>query len=535
MLSTASATSAHPLRQTSFPPENNGFGATFSRSPSVDAMSLVSGNGIGPSSAKKKKPRKSKGKDDNASVAGGSRSKSAVSGRRGSRDMTVDEEDEGPEEGAPAAADNFQERQKRTFLDLTTLVFVSRLIAWEQFKRGVGRLTPVPLLWDTISKQLRLSEDASKTRVATLEALGRIQIMEGPKKISNGGLISGPNLFVLRWNDQPLTSRLAARVNRRQKNAARLRALDKSNESAWVRPRTHADEDPSIRMGASTHPCEKEPPRTHANQVRMGALDAPPSNKSTEQNVQKELTDPQSVSPSVPKKTDRQTERFPAALLEALTILDPPQVVKIQAKSPWTVAEVWQILESFRIFGTNLDWFKGTMYNALMQGSGGNGPIYLAKVQHLFAAAGVEELPEDGTPLEDPERAKGKKALDAAGLRRLPASEETIRARRLILSAIPPPKASSPSFHECSDAEANRIWRTIQTILKESLPESIFSEWLAPIRPACFKDATLTIMASSQSAKNWIEQQLTEDLYQASEDTIRILGIPPFRISLKAL
>ncbi|KAH7371839.1 histone-fold-containing protein [Cadophora sp. MPI-SDFR-AT-0126] len=95
MLSTTSATSlAHPLRQTSFPPENNGRTPTFSRSPSMDTMSLVSGSG-----AKKKKPRKSKGKDaDNSSVAG-TRAKSVVSNggrakRRASRDLTAEEEDE---------------------------------------------------------------------------------------------------------------------------------------------------------------------------------------------------------------------------------------------------------------------------------------------------------------------------------------------------------------------------------------------------------------------------------------------------------
>jgi len=60
----------------------------------MDTMSLVSGSG-----AKKKKPRKSKGKDaENSSVAG-TRAKSVVSNggrakRRASRDLTAEEEDE---------------------------------------------------------------------------------------------------------------------------------------------------------------------------------------------------------------------------------------------------------------------------------------------------------------------------------------------------------------------------------------------------------------------------------------------------------
>src|SRR5438045_1563084 len=46
MLSTTSA-SSHPLRQTSFPPENNSRTPAFSRSPSMDPMSIVSGSVAG--------------------------------------------------------------------------------------------------------------------------------------------------------------------------------------------------------------------------------------------------------------------------------------------------------------------------------------------------------------------------------------------------------------------------------------------------------------------------------------------------------
>lgn len=98
MLSITSNASSHPLRQTSFPPENSGQDQTFSRSASVESASLVSGV----SGTKKKRGRKPKAKaDDDTSVAGG-RAKSAVSGtsgRRGraSRDQSVDEyeDDEG--------------------------------------------------------------------------------------------------------------------------------------------------------------------------------------------------------------------------------------------------------------------------------------------------------------------------------------------------------------------------------------------------------------------------------------------------------
>lgn len=88
--------SSHPLRQTSFPPENSAQDQTFSRSASVESASLVSGM----SGTKKKRGRKPKGKaDDDASLVGG-RAKSTVSGvsgrgRRASRDASVEEyEDE---------------------------------------------------------------------------------------------------------------------------------------------------------------------------------------------------------------------------------------------------------------------------------------------------------------------------------------------------------------------------------------------------------------------------------------------------------
>lgn len=93
MLSNASAP-LHPLRQTSFPPEQAQGQLKFSRSPSMDTMSLVSGV-----SAAKKKRGRPKGKaNDNESIVGG-RAKSAVSGvegkgkRRASRQESVEEDE----------------------------------------------------------------------------------------------------------------------------------------------------------------------------------------------------------------------------------------------------------------------------------------------------------------------------------------------------------------------------------------------------------------------------------------------------------
>lgn len=73
MLSTTSA-SSHPLRQTSFPPEAAIKNEQYSRSPSFDNMSLVSGV----SGTKRKRAKKSKGVDDASSLVGG-KAKSALS------------------------------------------------------------------------------------------------------------------------------------------------------------------------------------------------------------------------------------------------------------------------------------------------------------------------------------------------------------------------------------------------------------------------------------------------------------------------
>lgn len=116
MLSTTSA-SSHPLRQTSFPPENALQGLAFSRSPSVDTGSLVSGSAAG--GPKKRRSKKTKGgPNDDVSLFGG-KTKSAISNtsgkdpRRASRDASVDDEDEGGEEMAvQMVARTQEERQK---------------------------------------------------------------------------------------------------------------------------------------------------------------------------------------------------------------------------------------------------------------------------------------------------------------------------------------------------------------------------------------------------------------------------------------
>lgn len=96
----------HPLRQTSFPPEaQSPAGAhthTHTRSPSVDAMSHVSGSAVSGTTAggKKKRPRKNaKGKkgadgDDGASSVAGGKAATNVSGQGGDKEQEEDEDDD---------------------------------------------------------------------------------------------------------------------------------------------------------------------------------------------------------------------------------------------------------------------------------------------------------------------------------------------------------------------------------------------------------------------------------------------------------
>ncbi|RAL62941.1 hypothetical protein DID88_004782 [Monilinia fructigena] len=96
MISTTSTHSAHPLRQTSFPPESAEFTPGYERSPSVDNVSLVSGSVAGGQS-KRKRARKSKGgkSDFEGSNAGGAmKSDGHTSKKRRTSAGNIEEEEE---------------------------------------------------------------------------------------------------------------------------------------------------------------------------------------------------------------------------------------------------------------------------------------------------------------------------------------------------------------------------------------------------------------------------------------------------------
>ncbi|KAI1811594.1 histone-fold-containing protein [Poronia punctata] len=112
-MSVASAGSAHPLRQTSFPPDEalgRGYSPSYNRSPSVDTMSLVSGSQVSAAPTKKKRGRKSKAelannaaaaalRDGTPSVAGG-RASTVISNTAGGAVKDGEGEGGGGDDGA---------------------------------------------------------------------------------------------------------------------------------------------------------------------------------------------------------------------------------------------------------------------------------------------------------------------------------------------------------------------------------------------------------------------------------------------------
>lgn len=89
IMSTASTSSAHPLRQTSFPPDESqaqgrNYSPSFKRSPSVDNMSFVSGSQASGAPGRKKRGRKSKAERASEAAAEAMRHGSpSVAGGRG--------------------------------------------------------------------------------------------------------------------------------------------------------------------------------------------------------------------------------------------------------------------------------------------------------------------------------------------------------------------------------------------------------------------------------------------------------------------
>ncbi|KAI1100269.1 TAFII28-domain-containing protein [Jackrogersella minutella] len=132
-MSIASQGSSHPLRQTSFPPDESQvqtFSPSYRRSPSIDTMSLVSGSQVSGAPGKKKRGRKSKAeraseaaaeatRDGTSSVAGGragtvlSNASGNNAGKDGDADNQKEEEFEIPENIASMSASRTEAQEKK--------------------------------------------------------------------------------------------------------------------------------------------------------------------------------------------------------------------------------------------------------------------------------------------------------------------------------------------------------------------------------------------------------------------------------------
>ncbi|KAL3423122.1 Transcription initiation factor TFIID subunit 11 [Phlyctema vagabunda] len=191
MLSTTSNNSAHPLRQTSFPPEN---GQGYARSPSVDTMSLVSGSAANGPTKKKRASGKRKGaqNDDTASLTGGAAptAVSGVSGKgRGKRrasEVSGDEEDEGDDEHAITITAKTQEERQKEMENRSLLVKelnpqqFARYEAWRAAKLTDG--TVRKLVNQTLSQSVPASVILAIRSVAKVFAG---DIVEAARKVQS--------------------------------------------------------------------------------------------------------------------------------------------------------------------------------------------------------------------------------------------------------------------------------------------------------------------------------------------------------------
>lgn len=190
MLSTTSASSAHPLRQTSFPPENASAvidTLRYSRSPSVDTMSLQSASVAG---GPKKRGRKKKAKEgDDESIMGG-KAKSAVSGTSGGKKRKASvvsaDEDEDDEDMANAVEmvvrtdeerEKEQERRHMLVSNLTPEQF-ERYEAWRSAK--LSEATTRRIVNQT------LSQSAPASVILAIRSVGKLfagDLIEGARKV----------------------------------------------------------------------------------------------------------------------------------------------------------------------------------------------------------------------------------------------------------------------------------------------------------------------------------------------------------------
>ncbi|TWU70617.1 hypothetical protein ED733_000511 [Metarhizium rileyi] len=132
-----SSVPAHPLRQTSFPPEGR---SPYARSPSVDATSIVSGSAVSATAngiSKKKRGRKSKNaKGDEGertpSLVGG-KAPTTMSGQGG--DKEAEDEDDDDENGEMALEDSGARTQEQKQEEIRLRAMLVEAFDSEQYNR----------------------------------------------------------------------------------------------------------------------------------------------------------------------------------------------------------------------------------------------------------------------------------------------------------------------------------------------------------------------------------------------------------------
>lgn len=219
-------------------------------------------------------------------------------------------------------------------------------------------------------------------------------------------------------------------------------------------------------------------------------------------------------------------EPLPEPLLEALgELLTPPQMDRINRECVWTPEGTWAIYQAIRHHGRGLSAPGGVLWNALRKPE--KGECWLKRTGQAIRVMGWCELPEDETPAEDPSRRffHGKVPyqrlpMDAKGHVRRSELLQQLKNTKATLISHGVPVGDQDSFE--GDPEAQALWEPIRNHLQTLLPERTFMDWVKPCVGLALDRQILYIQCPSRVSRIWIEQQLTDELWEALEATGQI-------------
>ncbi|CAG8980193.1 hypothetical protein HYALB_00012385 [Hymenoscyphus albidus] len=190
MISTTSTSSAHPLRQTSFPPEQSSRSPAFSRSPSADTM--VSSSVAGSSRPKKKKPsKKSKGGANDESVVDGKSGTPAPTAgkKRRASNASLDDEEEGGGGSHTMALELTSGTKEEKARELEHRALLVRSLDPEQFRRyEAWRACRWP---DAVIRRIvnqTLSQSSHPSVIGAVKSIAKIfagELIEGARRVQD--------------------------------------------------------------------------------------------------------------------------------------------------------------------------------------------------------------------------------------------------------------------------------------------------------------------------------------------------------------